>query len=504
MFSFYEEQKLMRKRLIAILFIAAVAVQMLASCGSNQDSKENPMKSADETLENGGKNGEEILKADLPDVNYNGYTFNILVSGNGGLGSRRNDFHAEEETGDVINDARYIRNTTVEEKYGIKLNDIEINGANEGYTALRKTVMSGDKAYDSAIAAGYATSNLAMEGLLSDLNSIEYIDLSKPWWDQKANKDLTIQGKMFYTTGDISTVNNDATYCILFNKKLATDYAVGDLYGLAREGKWTIDKFAEITSLVSADLNGDGLYDNQDLYGALIWDDTMMGIVNATGEKCATITANGEIVLTLFSDKVLSMFDKYTAVVYNKSIAYTYQREVWNTESGETMFRNDQALFNLKLLSTVADMRNMDTDFGILPYPKYDELQTEYYHTVGSWHSMFLCVPAGQTYEEFERTGVILEALAAESRSTLRPAYYEISLKGKYSRDEESLDMLDLILSTRTYDVGWFYEVGSYNEEIMNLLRNFKSNFTSMYEKREAVANKKIAQINEAFEKILD
>ena len=54
-------------------------------------------------------------------------------------------------------------------------------------------------------------------------------------------------------------------------------------------------------------------------------------------------------------------------------------------------------------------------------------------------------------------TGAVLEALSYESRQTVIPAYYEIALKGKYARDPESVEMLDLIFAGRIYDLGDTY-----------------------------------------------
>jgi len=142
----------------------------------------------------------------------------------------------------------------------------------------------------------------------------------------------------------------------------------------------------------------------------------------------------------------------------------------------------------------------MEADFGILPYPKYDEAQKEYYNTVGSWHSVFMCVPKVQ--ENPDRTGILVEAIAYESMKTVTPAYYEIALKGKYTRDNESSDMLDIILATRCYDLGWYYQIGGYNEQVMNLLRNFKNDFTSMYKKLEKTALKQVEKLNEKFAEV--
>ncbi len=467
------------------------------SCAGN--SANTAPETAAFVTESGIETAETIPEPALPDVKYDGAEFSLLISSNEERGTVKNDFAAAEQNGETINDARFIRNLAIEEKYNVDIVDYPVNVGHNGpgLTAIKKSVAASDFAYDAAMMAGYDTCVLAYTDYLIDLNSLEYIDLSQPWWDQKANADLTIAGKMFYTTGDISTADNDATYAVLFNKKLVTDYGLDDFYGLVNEGKWTIDAFITAVTQVHSDLDGNGEYDTNDLFGALLWDDTMMGVVNATGDKCCTVNSEGQIELTLNTPEVIEMISKYFSVALDKEICHTYQRKNWDGIAAVNMFSSNQALFFIKQLMDVGFMRNMDADFGVLPYPKLNETQDSCYHTVGSWHSVFLCVPVVQ--EDRERTGVLLEALAAKSVTTLTPAYYEISLKGKYTRDTESTEMLDLILATRTYDLGWYYEIGGYNEQVMNMLRNFKDEFSSMYAKYEAQALKKIDTINEAF-----
>ena len=58
------------------------------------------------------------------------------------------------------------------------------------------------------------------------------------------------------------------------------------------------------------------------------------------------------------------------------------------------------------------------------------------------------------TNSDLDMTGTILEALHCVSYETVIPAYYEISLKTKYSRDVESAAMLDLIFRSRVIDIG--------------------------------------------------
>ena len=53
-----------------------------------------------------------------------------------------------------------------------------------------------------------------------------------------------------------------------------------------------------------------------------------------------------------------------------------------------------------------------------------------------------------------EATGAALEALCCYSYDGVIPVYYEINLKMKYSRDEITTQMFDIIRESRTYDLG--------------------------------------------------
>lgn len=482
------------------LVLAAVMVTLcLFACASNENnitaqtsiSNEETEASAAETT---------LLMPDLPDKNYGGEDFTFLISGNTENNWKKNDFFAEDMNGEPINDARYERNMKVQETYGMVIKTVEEYGSEAGEKKLKSSIMAADGAFDAAMLGGYACCNLAYNNLLYDLNQLNYIDLENPWWDQKANADLTINGRMFYTTGDISTVDNDCTYSILFNKEVRESYQLNDPYQMVRDGTWTMDVYTEMARSVSQDLNGDGKFDKNDRVGVIIWDDTMMGIVNASGDKCCTVASDGTIELSLYNERVLQMFEKFTSMAYESQYGYTYQRVSYSLDDPVNMFSNQQALFFMQLLDLVTYFRDMKTDFGILPYPKYSESQENYYHTIGSWHSVFLCVPVDVS--DPECTGIICEALAAEGYYTITPAYYEKTLVGKFTRDEESGEMLDIILASRVYDLGWYYQIGGYNEGIMNLLRKYNSDFTSMYEKSTAAAQTLIDKINSAFAEI--
>jgi hypothetical protein len=102
-----------------------------------------------------------------------------------------------------------------------------------------------------------------------------------------------------------------------------------------------------------------------------------------------------------------------------------------------------------------------------------------------------------------ERTGVIIECLNAESYRTCVPAMYDIVLTEKFSRDEMSVKMLDLILDGRTQNFGYVYE-GSTGMQwaLTNLMKSNSTDFTSYYSKREKQAVKYYNQIVEAHQNI--
>ena len=488
----------------SMILLAVISLAITAACqntaesgdGRNGDGYSDGLDN--DTFSNESEEEQEPVKIlpNLPDVYYDGYQFTILsMSNEDGVWD---DFFAAEQTGEIINDAIYLRNTYVEDKYGIRVNTVNTGHANmgSGIAALRRTVAAGDYDYSAAVLSAYDASAGVLEGLLMDLNSMPHLDLSRPWWDQRANEDLEIKGRMFFTTGDISRAMSDSVWVILFNKKLVQEYGITeDLYQLVQSGSWTWDKLSELSRMVSEDLNGDGEMNENDRFGLITADDIMQCLINTIGEKSAVINREGYIELSLYNERTISVFNKLSDLIWDETVVFHLQRVP--SASGESMFENDRALFIPTGTRMIAAMRSMETNFGILPMPKLDELQSSYFNPIITWWSVFLCAPVLQ--EDAERTAVILEALAAESKYTLRPAYYERSLIGQHVRDYESEEMLDIIFATRIYDLGWYYQIGGYDMGMINIMRERRGDFASTFERSLTRAERDIQRINDLF-----
>jgi len=493
------------KRSLTVILLAAFILLTFISCqsdnkGNNNNTTESTVKGgdSDESDDSGDSAQEKIrITPDLPDAYYDGHVFTVL-SMTDEQDYERDDFFAEEFNGDIINDAKHERNLYVEEKYGVTINTVNIGNFSmgTGTSRLKKEISAGTSSYDAAVLSGYDAANSVTSGLLMDLNSMPHLDLSKPWWDQKANQDLTIKDKLYFTTGDISAAMGAAIWATVFNKSLLQQYGVADNpYDLVNTGKWTYDKLIELSKMVSEDLDGNGTMDQNDRFGFITVDDIMQSMINTVDERCAIINSGGEIELSLFNERTIAAYEKISELVWDNSITFQTQRV--SDETDINMFSNNQALFYSGLFRHMLQFRNMETDFGILPMPKLDESQSDYCTPANTWWSIFVCVPVIQ--ENPERTAVILEALAAESRYTLRPAFYEKSLIGKHTRDAESEAMLDIIFETRVYDFGWYYQIGGLDMGMINIIRNKGGNFTSTVERAAGKVEKDIQKVNNAF-----
>ena len=116
--------------------------------------------------------------------------------------------------------------------------------------------------------------------------------------------------------------------------------------------------------------------------------------------------------------------------------------------------KNGQTMFTTWLLTGVNYLRDMEDDYGIIPMPKLDEAQESYTAYCHNGSSVF-GIPT--TENEPDKIAAFMEAMAAETYRVVTPAYFETALKGKYSRDSETSQMLDIIVSGVYLDIGYIY-----------------------------------------------
>lgn len=451
------------KRIISSLLVAVMLI--LAACSEPQNANSTDSSAASETDKAAQTTVEETTepKPSLPTVDYEGYEFRILLQGEGAGEWRSREVIAEEANGEALNDAIYKRNLAIEEQCGIKITGIEQNDYAGVY---RAAINASDDAYDTALIQAPMLVSFATGGMLLDMAEIPYIDFSMPWWDDDAHECLSVGGRLYFTYGDFNICDKDLTWFIMFNKKIAADYNIGDLYGVVSDGKWTLENFTTLTKGVTTDLNGDGKFDTSDLWGHVTpFNRTALALLYSCGVTTVVKDADDIPVINIDNDKTYTVYGDILKLYFEDNASFDIMKAPNFWRQCEKMFSDNQILFYTECMQNVERMRAMNDDFGILPMPKYSETDASPLHMVCDFASA-LSVPV--TCSDSERTGIILEAMTAASTDTVLAAYYEICLKTKYSRDEQSSAMIDIILRDRYYDVAYIYGWGGLTGKIMS------------------------------------
>ena len=477
--------------LILLLFI-------LTAC-DNSAPAQNPAETNKPVEKQPEAPTEDIVLFPEGEYDFGGYNFRALINGPAHNWYESTEIYSESDTGVPINDAVYKRNIIIEDKYNFRISVVNDTGWGEVPARARKSIMAGDDDYDIVMPMINDASPLAHDSLLIDLKTVPGLNLPAPWWDRRANEQLAIYDKLFFTTGDISILDKYCTFVTFFNKTLIADFGLENPYSLVRDGNWTQDKVTEMIKGVSADLNGDGVMDYDDRWGLLTDTSIAMALFYGSGEHITKQTPDGGLEITILNERSQSVLNKAFGFIYDKtSVIFaenlkTSHPTVWDAAS--TLFAENRALFRMAALISVSEEITISSDinFGILPQPKYNKEQPEYNNFVSTLGVPGVCIPV--TCGNLERTGVIIDAFARYATDTVRHTFYDIVLTNRLVRDEESREMLDLIFETKTYDLGVIYNFGTLKDMFYSMAAAGNVNFASECEKRMDKANKELAEI---------
>ncbi len=480
----------MFKKLLAALLVAGALVSF-AACGDNDTKKPN----ADVPQNDTPVEAPTDPDADIEDINledylskesYEGYNYRILVR-KGNLKSQ----YFEEPEEDVVNNAIYNRNKAVEERYGITITAAESSHGNYETDALN-SILAGDDAYDIVFAHSRAAFAYAVQGAAYNIHDIESIHVDMPWWSKNINENCTVNGRLYVLDGDISVSGLSMAMCLVFNKRIFDEKGYDYPYQLVRDHEWTFDEFAYLAKKGSADLNGDGVMKPEDDQFGFVtgeWS-APINILYAGNQKIFGINDEGRVELTLYSNKTVEIFDEFFSLMNNEANFLQFTEGNINY-TGPGIFSSGRAMFEAGSLGSAQGFRSMDDDFGMLPYPVFDE--EDEYATAVNGAAPLIIIPI--SVSDVERTGAITEALAAYGSKYVIPAFYDVSLKTKYARDDESEEMMDIIKDSIIYDMG-YVAGGSFQSVGRDLSKTTTHDFSSFYAAREASAKSYIEEFN--------
>jgi len=424
-----------------------------------------------------------IISAALPDENYEGYNF-VIACYDQTVGGT---IWVEEEIGETINDAIYDRNRLVEERFNVSVmaETLPNSGLENG---VRQAVAASDDTY--ALVSGHDCTlwSMTMGGNFLNLRDLKEMDFSQPWYPAYANNTYAINNRQYMFTGYVSYLALSWAPCFLVNKALAADNGITIPYQEVFDGKWTLDRLAELTEGVNSDLNGDGRMDDFDRYGLAL--NYKLYSFQGAYLDCYSRDAEGRVTLDFDKEKLVSLAEKVVAIAYGP---YGY---VYGAEPSDKMFLNNQSLFHYVKIQfmTSTELRESDIEYGILPIPKWDEAQQDYVSSTSDRQFVILTSNSNPT-----RTAVITEALASAGYNRVRESYFDVALQTKFVPDRESREVLDIISNTLSVDLSFLNTsagTSGLGRVVMLALSNGKTEFGSLFAKLIPSEQKTVDKIN--------
>jgi len=467
----------MKNKILSILLLCGMLLTS-AACAADTSSGADDTTASDTTETTAETTVDDGLDQ-VPEMTFDGYNFRVW--------SIVTDFyHGEikttETTGDVFNDARYEYARAVEERFDITITETTSNDVKDPKTVL----LAGEDAYDMLNNGSSKVIEYAKESLCYIIDDLPYVDLDRPYWNKELNDSLAINNVNYFAIAPFNLQTYDFAHALIFNKEMMNSYELGDMYSIVNDGKWTLEEFERMTTAVTYDLNGDGQFNGDDQYGFLAQPKAVLpGFWIASGETTIKKDSDGALYFALpGNERFVNLIEHIFAITWDNGTWFVNQSTTNHDDLLRNKFKNNQGLFFDTQFYHIEALRDMDTDFGVIPYPKYDEAQDKYYSRFETAYTF--CVPVTNT--ELERTSAIIEVLACEAARTVIPAYYDVSLKVKLTRDDASSEMLDLIFDGLTVDYGdtvWCADIrdGIFRLMFLNNKREIASDIASIEEK---------------------
>ena len=439
-----EKKKQMKHvKVIALLLLITTLMTFFAACSEKKTGDDKSNDSQSQSAQE--SDSETELPYEYPeDAYYDGETIRVMnVAPLWGAYTR---FDCEDD-GEGLNTEIYKRNRQVEDKLGVVFKEILFEDIWNYYSDLLKTISADSDEYDMVFMSETSVPTLISQNALIDLLEYPELQLDQPWWDQDMVKGLTINGKLFATTGALNMMASELTACLWFNWTVCENYQLDLPYDTVRDGKWTFDVLQNYCKTV-ANLNGQDTFDfdpeGAATYGLSTSWVPMSKFIYGFDMHYFEEDGDGDYNFIADDEKFISRLEAMSAFFGSKNGSCLYE-----TDTADAFHENRIFAFTNEVKAAV-QFREYDTVMGILPYPKYDEAQADYHSTISIGTTEF-CIPV--TCRDVERSAIVADMCAYYGYKDVMPVYYDNYLFIKGFRDKpDDVEMLQLINASRGVD----------------------------------------------------
>lgn len=503
------------KRLLSALIAASLLGGSLAACssGESEDTTADTTVPVTESLETDPPETEP--PDPFADFDYDGRSFRICTSINSaGAGLASSNFlieGPESLTGESSGDTAYERNIAVEELLDINLEFTKVDLSYldvQGY--VRSYIMAGDSTYELIINDLYGITELTFEGMFHSVEKGEHFDFTQPYWYNDFMEDIAFRaGDIFMLAGDFIIDPLRTAHCLVYNKDLYEDnYGDADgLYQIVLDGDWTLDKMTELVNEVYNDANGDGTKNIGDTLGFAVHQDwgPFIPFAISSGVRYTERDERGFPTITMNNERTILMCDKIYDLWNTKGIGAL---SVFNNHAEkvlEEFTSGNVFLLGYQRLGTLESdyLRSAEQEIGVIPYPKLDD-QQEAYVTSAHDTSEIGVLPNIVPEEDLSFVSAVLEVLSRESHESVLPVYYENSLKIKYTRDEISAQMIDIIHNGigNSFALAWHTSLGAFLQGLIHPSAMTENSFSSNYAAQQKSLEGTLKKMISKYEKV--
>ena len=405
---------------------------------------------------------------------------------------REFEIDRDEMPEDVVGIAVWNRNEAIKAKYGLEVvGTLEQDPGKVAQIALE----AGEDQFDLILRSPSWLSSMAMQGYFLNIRTLENVDLSKDCWNEYANTQLTMGGKLYYTTSKFLLHDKHRLGVAFYNRDMAEELKIGYLEEKVLNGTWVIDDLVEIAKIGSADTDGvDGMSMN-DKWGVTI--ESAAGgfsrLAYGIGFRISDNGADGYPQLIGATDQMVTSLDKVFELTADKNTCYIFTLRDVSDRPAEAAAGGDRAIFVrgdavvlIDCMSTIDNTGEMNFAYGVLPMPKYNANQENYYALPDTSNGTLMAVPA--TVTDAAKAGFGLQVISEEAATTSYTAYIEQKCKLQDAYDEDVAKCLEIIFDSVVYDAAYVADIGGMRQLMSDLVSSGMNIYASQFKKKEKKA----------------